>query len=266
MFSERSLGGEAPGRRILRLGARVDLAAVATVPARYRGSMGGPRGVLVSARLRARTSEVWCRLRPARPFARSVHTIPLGAIQPPTPTPDALDLRRGARVDCDGGRVGHLEGLVVDAHTGLVTELVVRVRGDVEADVSRPNDPLAALVAVAGLRVLVPPPWAARAEAAKGALPFLPVAHRLELRASAAQIAHGLVLRSDAALEADVWRILAANPAVEPSLGHLRVAVRDGEVTLLGTLPSARHRLSAEQDVWHVPGVLAVHNEITADS
>ncbi|MDE3231196.1 MAG: BON domain-containing protein, partial [Chloroflexota bacterium] len=34
-------------------------------------------------------------------------------------------------------------------------------------------------------------------------------------------------------------------------------------VTLLGTLPSPRHRASAEQDVWHLAGVLAVRNEIT---
>jgi hypothetical protein len=264
MFSERSLGGAGPSRRVVRLGARVDLSDIETIPPRHRPSMGGPRGVLVSARLRSRTAEVWCRLRDARPFARAVRTIPLDAAQPPTPTPDALDLRHGARVDCDGGVVGHLESLVIATRTGRVTELVVRVRSDVEADVSRPNDPLAPLVSVAGLRMLVPPTWATRAEAAKAALPFMPAAHRLQLQASASQIAHGVALRSDAALEADVWRILALNPAVEPSLGRLRVVVREGVVTLLGALPTGRHRLSAEQDVWHVPGVLDVHNEITA--
>jgi hypothetical protein len=228
--------------------------------------MGGPRGKLISARLRARTAEVWCRLRAPRPFARAVRTVPLGALQPPTPTPDALDLRRDARVDCAGGIVGRLEGLVIDTRTGRVTELLVRVRRDVEADVARPNDPLAPLVSVAGQRVLVPPAWATRSDASKAALPFLPAAHRLTLQATAAQIEHGLVLRGDAALEADVWRILGANPAIEPALGGLRVVVREGEVTLLGALPTTRHRLSAEQDVWHVPGVLAVHNEITTDA
>lgn len=253
-------------RRLLRLGARVDLADIETIPARNRGSMGGPSGLLVSARLRARTAEVWCRLRAARPFARAVRTVPLGALQPPTPTPDALDLRRGARVDCAGGVVGHLEGLVADTRTGLVTELVVRVRRDVEADVARPSDPLAPLVSVAGQRLLVPPAWAKRSDTSKAALPFLPAAYRLTLQASAAQIAHGLVLRSDAALEADVWRILGANPAVAPHLGRLRIGVREGAVTLLGALPGSRLRLSAEQDVWHVPGVLAVHNEMATDA
>jgi hypothetical protein len=228
--------------------------------------MGGPRGRLVSARLRARTAEVWCRLRGTRPFARTVRTIPLAALQPPTPTPDALDLRRDARVDCAGGVVGHLEGLAIDTRTGLVSELVVRVRRDVEADVTRPNDPLAPLVSVAGLRVLVPPSWATRSDSSKAALPFMPAAYRLMLQASAAQIAHGMVVRGDAVLQADVWRMLAANPAIEPGLARLRVVVREGAVTLLGALPSARHRLSAEQDVWHVPGVLAVHNEITTDA
>ncbi len=266
MFSERSLGGAGPSRRLLRLGTRVNLSDVETIPARYRGSMGGPHGVLVSARLRARTAEVWCRLRPARPFARTVRTVPLAALQPPTPTPDALDLRRGARVDCAGGTVGQLEGLVIETRGGLVTELVVRVRGDVEADVGRPTDPLAPLVSLAGQRLLVPPSWATRSDAAKAALPFMPAAYRLMLQASAAQIAHGLVLRSDAALQADIWRMLALNPAIEPALGRVRVVVREGVVTLLGVLPSARHRLSAEQDVWHVSGVLAVHNEITTES
>lgn len=265
MFSERILGGTGPSRRVIRLGARVDLSDLGTIPARHRGSMGGPRGVVVSARLRARTSEVWLRLRSARPFARALRTIPLDAAQPPTPTPDALDLRRAARVDCSGGVVGHLEGLVVDARTGRVTDLVVRVRGDVEAEVARPNDPLAPLVSVAGQRLLVPPAWATRADASKAALPFVPAAHRLLLQASAAQIAHGLALRDDAALESEVWRILAANPAVEPGMGRLRVSVHEGVVTLLGTLPTSRHRLSAEQDVWHVPGVLGVRNEITTD-
>jgi hypothetical protein len=250
---------------VLRLGERVDLSDIETIPARHRGSMGGPRGILVSARLRARTSDVWCRLRSTRPFARALRTIPLDATQPPTPTPDVLDLRRHARVDCTGGVVGQLEGLVIDTHTGRVTELLVRVRGDVAADVARPNDPLAPLVSVAGQRLLVPPVWASRADASKAALPFMPAAHRVTLQATAAQIAHGVVLRDDAALEADVWRILAVNPAVEPGLGRVRVVVREGVVTLLGALPSARHRLSAEQDVWHVPGVLGVHNEITTE-
>ena len=40
------------------------------------------------------------------------------------------------------------------------------------------------------------------------------------------------------------------------------VVVRDGEATLLGTVPSARHKATAEQDAWHVPGVFAVNNDL----
>jgi len=28
-------------------------------------------------------------------------------------------------------------------------------------------------------------------------------------------------------------------------------------------LPTPRHRASAEQDIWHLPGVIAVRNETT---
>jgi hypothetical protein len=263
MFSERSLGGEGPMRRIVRLGARLDLGEVSTLPARYRGSLGGPQGTLVSARLRARTSEIWCRLRASRPFARAVRTIPLTTTQPPAPTPDALDLRPHERIDCLGGRVGHLEGVVLDAHTGLTTELLIRVRHDVAAEVERPTDPLAPLLGVQGQRILVPPSWASKAVPVHAPVRFMPDVPRLMLNASAAQVARCLVLRGDAELTADIWAILAANPAIEPSLSLLRVSVREGVVTLLGSLPTSRHRLSAEQDIWHVPGVLAVHNEVT---
>ncbi len=263
MFSERSLGGPGPTRQVLRLGERVNLGDLATLPQRYRGAMGGPRGVLVRARLRARTGEVWCQLGSPRPWVRDVRTVPITSAQPPTPTPDALELRRHIRVDCQAGRVGKLEGVVVDTHSGLATELLIHVRGDVAADVESPTDPLAPLLRVQGLRVLVPPAWATKAEHASSELPFAPAQARLMLTATAVQVAHGLILRDDAALTADVWAILAANPAIEPTLSHMRVEVRDGTVTLLGSVPSSRHRLSAEQDVWHVPGVLGVRNEMS---
>jgi hypothetical protein len=107
----------------------------------------------------------------------------------------------------------------------------------------------------------VPPAWASKADIVPAGVPLLPGQPRLVLDATAAQVAHGFLLRDDAALTADVWRMLAANPALAPSLAHLRVVVHDGTVILLGSLPSARHRLSAEQDIWHVPGVLGVQDE-----
>ena len=85
----------------------------------------------------------------------------------------------------------------------------------------------------------------------------------LRLDATVEQVASAGLLRTDGQLTAAVWQILSENPALAPSLGRLRVQVRDGEVTLLGALPSPRHRASAEQDIWHLPGVIAVRNETT---
>ena len=268
MFSERALGGEGPTRRVLRLGARVTLGDLPSLPPRLRGAMGGPSGTLSGARLRARTGEVWCRLsvRGRLPWSRRARMLALNATQPPAPTPDAVELRRNMYVDCEGGRVGRLEGLVIDGHTGLATDLLVHVRGDVDADLTGPTDPRAPLVRVQGQRVLVPPAWASKVDLVPAGLPFLPGQLRLMLNATAAQVAHGFVLRDDAALTADVWSMLAANPALAPSLAHLRVVVHDGTVILLGSLPSVRHRLSAEQDIWHVPGVLGIQDETLVSS
>jgi hypothetical protein len=262
LFSERDLAGEGSARLVLRFGTRVSLSDVPTVPARYRGALGGPDGWLVGARLRSRTGEVWCRLAPRRMFSRTVRTVPLTASQPPAPTPDALELRRGMRVDCQAGPVGRLEGIVVDLFNGLASELVVHVRGDIEADVEGPTDPIGALLRVQGQRVLLPPSWATKAEQVPSGVLFAPASARLPLLATAAQVAHSLVLRDDAALAADVWSILAANPSLQPALGHVTIAVRDGTVTLRGSIPSIRQRLAAEQDVWHVPGVLALRDEL----
>lgn len=264
LFSERSLGGDAPARRVLRFGGRVRAGDLPTVPARYRGGLGGPDGVLVGIQLRTRTGEVWCRLRAPRPLSRATRMVPLNSIQPGTPTPDALTLRRNMRVDCQSGEVGRLEGIAVDLRTGLATGLLVRVRGDVDADVSRPTDALAPLLPVAGQRFLVNPAAATKVDKIAGPFPLTPSRMRLMLAASAAQVAHSLALRPDAALKASAWDILSDNPALAPFLAQVRVEVRDGTVILLGTLPSVRHKLSAEQDVWHVPGVLAVQNEISA--
>ncbi|HEY7833398.1 MAG TPA: BON domain-containing protein [Ktedonobacterales bacterium] len=264
LFSERSLSGSQPTRRVLRLGERVRAGDLPTVPARYRGGLGGPNGVLVGMRLRARTGEVWCRLRAARPWRRAVRTVPLNTVQPPTPTPDTLDLRRHMRVDCQGGEVGRLEGVAVDLQTGLATGLLIRVRGDVDADVTRPTDPLAPLLPVAGQRFLVSPSAATKVDKVARPLPLAPGRARLMLAATAAQVAHSLALGDDAALKASVWEILSANPSLAPFLAQVRVEVHDGTVVLLGSLPSVRQKLAAEQDVWHVPGVLAVQNEVAA--
>jgi len=84
------------------------------------------------------------------------------------------------------------------------------------------------------------------------------VAHHLKLDATAPQVAHGLHLRDDVDLQHDVYAIIAHNPALATYLSALRVTVHDGAVHVSGVALSPRLRASMEQDIWHVPGVLAV--------
>ena len=79
---------------------------------------------------------------------------------------------------------------------------------------------------------------------------------------SVEQIAAGSVLRRDEDVAADILAMLNANRAFDPYTAGINVTVVDGDVLLEGRLPSARIRASIEQDVWHVQGVFAVHNEL----
>ncbi len=262
MFSERNLHGDQPARRIIRFGQRISGQLLPTVPQRARGIDDSSLGRLRGARLRARGREVWLRLS-AGDLSREVRTIPVNTTQAPAPTPDALELRGGMRVQCHEGYVGRLEGLVIDTREGQVTDLIVRVRGDALADVELSTDPMFKLVGVQGQEALVSPMWAVSVAQAASALPFMAPELTLRLDATVEQIASAALMRSDGQLTASIWQILSENPAIAPYLARLRVQVRDGEVTLLGSLPTRRHRASAEQDVWHLPGVLAVRNEVT---
>lgn len=262
MFSERSLHGDEPARRIIRFGQRISGQLLPTVPQRARGVDDNIMGRLRGVRLRARGHEAWLRLR-ASDLSREVRTIPINTSQAPAPTPDALELRGGMRVTCHEGYVGRLDGLVVETHNGLVSDLIVRVRSDALADVELSSDPMFKLVNVQGQEALVSPTWAVSVAQSPSVLPFVPAELTLRLDANVEQIASAALLRTDGQLTAAVWQILSENPALAPSLNRLRVQVRDGEVTLLGELPTPRHRASAEQDIWHLPGVIAVRNETT---
>ncbi|HEX8732953.1 MAG TPA: BON domain-containing protein [Ktedonobacterales bacterium] len=262
MFSERNLYGDQPARRIFRFGQRITGQQLPSAPQRARGVDESVLGRLRSARLRARGREAWLRLR-ASDLSREVRTIPINSTQAPAPTPDSLELRGGMRVRCHEGYVGRLAGLVVETSDGLVSELILRVRGDALAEVDLSTDPMFKLVNVQGQNVMVSPTWAVSVARSPRALPFLSPELTLHLDATVEQIASATLLRSDGELTAAVWQILNENPAIHDYQQRLRVRVRDGEVTLLGTLPSPRHRASAEQDVWHLAGVLAVRNEIT---
>lgn len=255
--------GEGAARRVFRFGQKIRGRDLPTVPERARFGPEGPSGRLVGAQLRLGTRDVWLKLRSGEaPWARTVHTIALNSTQPRTPTPDSIELRDDMRLQCHDGYVGRLVGLALNTLDGALQELIVRIRGNVLADVASPSDPMVALLNVAGRDVLVPGTWIEKQSHEEGAQPFGGGGATLHLNASPEQIAAGMLVRPDGDLSADIWSIWNENPAIVPYAGQLRVLVHDGDVTLRGALPSPRHRASAEQDVWHVPGVFAVHNEI----
>jgi hypothetical protein len=262
LFSERNLHGDQPARRIMRFGQRISGQLLPTAPLRARGVDDSALGRLKGARLRARGRDVWLRLS-SGDLSRTLRTIPVNSTQTPAPTPDALELRGGMRVRCHEGYVGRLAGMVIETRSGVVSDLILRVRRDPLADVKLASDPMFKLVEAQGREVLLSPTWAVSVTQSSTITSFLAPGLTLQLDASVEQIASGAQLRSDGQLTASVWEILNENPAIAPFQGRLRVQALNGEVTLLGVLPTRRHRASAEQDVWHLPGVLAVRNEIT---
>jgi BON domain len=251
-------------RQIFRFGQKIRGENVPSVPSRYRGGPGGPTGRVVAALLRPTSGETWLRIRQGdAPWQRQVRTIPLNADQPPTPTPESVELHGGVRVYCHDGYIGRLEGFALDTNAGIAQYVVIGIRSNTLADIENPSDPLFSLTAVGGQQLLLPPAWIVSATHESGGFPFGSGSARLKLDASAEQVASGLVLRSDGQLGASIANILDENPAIAPFTGQLRIYVHDGYVTLRGTLPTPRHRASAEQDIWHVPGVLAVRNQVT---
>jgi len=262
LFSERNLHGDQPARRILRFGQRITGADIPAAPERVRGVADGPLGRLRGARLQACSQVAWLRLS-ASELSRELRTIPLNATQGPAPTPDTLELCDSMRVRCHEGYVGKLAGLVIDPSQGLVTDLIVKIRGDAMADVNLPSDPMFKLEPSQGAQALVSPAWAISTSRTESAIPFMGGRLTLMLDATVDQIASAAQLRSDEQITGDIWRLLDENPAIAPYVSRLRVKVRNGDVTLFGALPTPRHRASAEQDIWHVPGVFALHNEVT---
>jgi hypothetical protein len=258
------------GRRdkmVLRLGATIDLDAVPSMPDRYRQPVALLRGKLGSVFVLPETGEVWCRLNggvthqvwPPSLKRRDARTFPMNARQAPTPPPDAVELHPRMRVDCMDGPVGRLEGVVLGVATGIAEALLVRVRTGMENDVTSPQDPLAPLVAEQGQALMLPPEWAKAAETINHAVGAI---HALRLEATGAQVASGLHLRPDDALTQDVYAMMGKSPALAPFLSDMRVQVDDGVVRLTGPALSPRLRASLEQDIWHIPGVLAVRSDL----
>jgi osmotically-inducible protein OsmY len=112
---------------------------------------------------------------------------------------------------------------------------------------------------------LLSPAWAVSTTREPASLPLWRATTVLLLNASAEQIGAATRVRSDGQLAHDVAEAWGENPALAPYTGRLSAEAHDGDVTLGGTLPSPRHRATAEQDAWHVAGVLAVHNLIRVE-
>ena len=255
-------------RRVFWFGRRLETSDVPSLPSRYRPQFGA-LGWLLGVRLLRSTGDVWLRLQRGRiglPWNRIWRIVPLNSRQSPAPEPETVDLRGGMRIACHEGYVGRLDGITINPAAGQVLELVMRVRRDVITQVNGPRSPFSALLSVAGKHVLLAPSWARTTVTEPRLLPFLPPRITLLLEASPEQIGSSALLRRDDEVAADVLAILSANPAIAPYTSRLRVSVHDGDVRLSGSLPSIRHRASAEQDVWHVPGVYTVHDDTAVHS
>ncbi len=265
MLSETDPRSAGPQRRVLRFGQQVRGDDIANISLRLRTGMASPSGRLEGVALLPAASQAWLRLskRGRLPWQRRPPlVVPLGPTQPEQPPQEAVELRGGLRVRCHDGYVGKLEGLTVDAASGHVLDLLVRVRGDVLAEVETAASPFAKLVPLAGQVVTVPPAWLRRVATDKGAGPLSPDEPIAHLDASPEQIASGMLIRSDGDITTDIWRMFEENPAIAPYLERITVAVLDGSVSLRGTVPSPRHKLTVEQDIWHVPGVFSVSNNL----
>jgi hypothetical protein len=255
---------------VLRLGAHVQLDELPTLPERYRQQATQFEGRLGSVLLRPDAAEAWCRLSgglggqvwPPAIKRVDTRTIPLNDHQSPTPH-DFIELHPKMPVNCtDGEGIGKLEGIVIATATGLADALLIRIRGNMEDVVASPRDPLAVLVPEQDQALMVPPEWASLTEAVSTKTRPLGVPRSLQLNANAVQVAHGLQLRDDAALQQDVYTILGKSWALAPYMSELRVSVHDGIVSINGTTLSPRLRASLEQDIWHIPGVLAVRSRL----
>jgi hypothetical protein len=247
-------------RVFLQPGKLLESERIPAIPANYRERVGTnaeiehlwlwPKTAQVTLGLKIRTGL----------FSRREEMVPLSAGAPLSPKAGgAVELLSRLPVFCADEherkkryRVGHLEGLTVAARTGLANGLVVRVRSHPEAEVQRPSDPLAQLVSVAGRRLVLPPNWVL-AEGGQAAI---------VLSGFPAQVASSVEYLDDIQVRERLWAILNENPALQPYLGKLKAEVQDGVVYLSGQLPMARLRNSTRQDIWHVPGVVAIEDTL----
>lgn len=248
-------------RLLLQPGKPFNAERVLGMPANFRERLSGAHAVLTHLWLRPQSGQVTVAARFRKNLmSKTEEVVPLsvGAPLEPAKAEGLKELRAKAPVFCSDEhqpgrryRVGQFEGLTISARTGLANGVIVRVRAHPEEEVTRPTDPLAPLVAVAGRRLVVSPAWL-----------LVDKGEELVLSAFPAQVASSVEFLDDWQVRERIWAILNENPAVQPYLAWLRLEVRDGVAYLSGRLPMARLRNSAKQDIWHVPGVVGIEDKV----
>ncbi len=251
-------------RVLLQPGKPLASQRIAGIPHTYRGRLEGANGQIKHLWLWPQTAQVTVGVNVRRGlFSKREQVVPLSAGAPVSPAASqpAVALHSKMPVFCTHEhhkearyRVGHFEGVTVAARTGLANGLIVRVRAHPEEEVSHPTDPLAPLVSVAGRRLVLSPAWVQGVEHG-----------RLVLSAFPAQVASSVEFLDDLQIRERLWAVLSENPALQPYLSWLRVDVQDGVVFLGGRLPQVRLRNSARQDIWHVPGVVAIEDMLRVE-
>lgn len=66
--------------------------------------------------------------------------------------------------------------------------------------------------------------------------------------------------RPDEEIRSEVLETLINNPYIDPS--NIQVYVNDGVVMLSGVVDTEEAWQVAEEDVWDIPGIVDVHNEL----
>jgi len=250
-------------RVLLQPGKVIKADRVTAIPAPYHDRLSGVNIEITHLWLWPQSAQVTATVRyQTGLFSKKEEVVPFSAGAPREPAKaNGVELRARMAVFCTDEhhqqtryRVGQLEGLTIAARTGLANGLVVRVRAHPEADVTRPTDPQAALVPVAGRRLVASQAWV-RAVEPEG----------LVLSAFPAQVASSVEYLDDWQVRERIWAILNDNPAIQPYVTWLSLDVKDGVAYLGGRLPEARLRNSAKQDIWHVPGVVGIEDALRVE-
>ncbi len=250
-------------RVLLQPGKVIKADSIPAIPEPYHDRLSGVNIEITHLWLWPQSGQVTATARyQTGLFSKKEEVVPLSAGAPREPAKaNGVELRAKMAVFCSDEhheerryRVGQFEGLTIAARTGLANGLVVHVRAHPETDVVRPTDPQAALMAVAGRRLVASQAWV-RSVGPDG----------LVLSAFPAQVASSVEYLDDWQVRERIWAILNENPAIQPYVRWLTVEVKDGVAYLGGRLPQSRLRNSAKQDIWHVPGVVGIEDALRVE-